>query len=130
MTFFQSAKAFFTNYANFKGRTSRTTFWWTVLFTFLASTAIGLIFPGTSHDVVLWDGNSIKSYDQSAMENLWDLVTFIPSLAVSVRRLHDRDKSGYNMFFVFLPIIGWIILLMYFLQQGSKEPNKYGEATL
>ncbi len=129
MNFVDSVKSYWTNYAQFKGRTSRTTFWWTALFSILASIAIGLIFPGTYHTEMLFNEVEIRSYDQSTIESLWDLATLIPTLAISVRRLHDTGRSGANFLFIFLPIVGWIILLMYFLQSGKSESNQYGEAT-
>lgn len=58
---------------------------------------------------------------------LW--VTFgnlLPSLAVSVRRLHDTNKSGWWLFMAFLPLIGWIILLIWMCQDSDYRTNKYG----
>jgi uncharacterized membrane protein YhaH (DUF805 family) len=57
---------------------------------------------------------------------LWGLITFIPNLAVAVRRLHDTDRSGWSLLFGLIPLIGAIILLVFFLSPGTPGPNRYG----
>lgn len=57
---------------------------------------------------------------------IYTVVVFIPNLAVSVRRLHDTGRSGVNMFWVFLPLIGAIILLVYMLTGSNVGDNAYG----
>ncbi len=119
MSFGEAIKSYFKNYAVFKGRSRRSAFWYTVLFTGLVSIALGIINPGPA------DEYGFKN--PSVLENLWSLATFIPSLAVSVRRLHDIGKSGANVFWIFLPVIGWIILLVAFVKDSTPGANQYGE---
>ena len=60
---------------------------------------------------------------------LWALVSFIPSIALTVRRLHDRDKNGLYMLLTFIPLIGLIfaiIMLVNFFMEGTTGPNRYG----
>jgi uncharacterized membrane protein YhaH (DUF805 family) len=57
---------------------------------------------------------------------LWWLVTFIPNLAVIVRRMHDQDKSGWWFLVGFIPFIGGIWLLILYLTDGTPGPNRYG----
>lgn len=57
---------------------------------------------------------------------LWGLVTFIPNLAVAVRRLHDTDRSGWTILLGLIPLIGGIILLVFFLIEGTRGPNRFG----
>ncbi|MEY4499669.1 MAG: inner membrane protein yhaI [Actinomycetota bacterium] len=119
MSFGEAIKSYFKNYAVFKGRSRRSAFWFTVLFTGLVSIALGIINPADA------DENGFKN--PSVLENLWSLATLVPSLAVSVRRLHDTGKSGANVFWIFLPVIGWIILLVAFVKDSEPGANQYGE---
>ena len=107
MTFGESIKACLTKYAAFDGRASRPEFWWFALFTFLASAGAGII-----------------SQNLSA---LFSLAVLLPSLAVGARRLHDIDKSGWFLLLWFIPLIGWIVLLVWAAQEG-REPNRFGSA--
>jgi len=123
MTFIDAIKSYFKNYVNFKGRASRSEFWFAALFTFLASIAIGIISP--SHRQMMGD----FSYQQnSALSDLWSLATMLPTLAITWRRLHDVSKSGGWFFFVFLPIVGWILLLIQLVKDSTPGANTYGEA--
>ena len=122
MSFGQAIKSFFINYVNFKGRARRSEFWFAVLFTSLVSMAISIIAPGHTELV-----NGIEIQQSSALSNLWQLATLLPSLSISWRRLHDVDKSGGWWFFVFLPIVGWILLLIQFVKDGQPVANRFGE---
>lgn len=119
MNFVDAIKSYFKNYAVFKGRSRRSAFWWTVLFTALVSAAAGVITPGSVDE--------LGFRNPGVLENLWSLATIIPSLAVTCRRLHDTGKSGANIFWIFLPVIGWIILLVALIKDGEPVANKYGE---
>jgi uncharacterized membrane protein YhaH (DUF805 family) len=59
------------------------------------------------------------------LSTLYSLAIFLPSLAVGVRRLHDTGRSGLWLLIVFIPLIGFIILLVFFCED-SKENNQYG----
>lgn len=104
MTFGDSIGTCFSKYATFDGRASRSEFWWWFLFTLLASA-----------------GASIFSDKLSA---LFSLVVLLPSLAVGARRLHDTDRSGWFLLLWLIPLIGWLILLVWATQE-SKEPNRF-----
>ncbi len=54
------------------------------------------------------------------------LAVFIPSIAVFVRRLHDTGRSGWWCFIALIPLIGWIILLIYMVEDGNPGQNQYG----
>lgn len=105
MTFGESIKVCFSKYADFTGRATRSEFWWWFLFTILASIATALV--------------------NEMLSGLFSLATLLPSLAVGARRLHDTDRTGWLQLLWFIPIIGWIILLVWFIQEG-KEPNRFG----
>jgi uncharacterized membrane protein YhaH (DUF805 family) len=123
MTFIEAIKSYFKNYVTFKGRARRSEYWYTVLFTVLVSTAIGIIAPGQREMMGDWDVQQ-----NSTLSNLWSLATFLPSLAITWRRLHDVNKSGGWFFFLFLPIVGWILLLVQLVKDSDAGANQYGEA--
>ena len=126
MNFMDSIKAYWANYANFKGRTSKATFWWTILFLVLASSLIGALFPG-GIEVTHFAGVDIESRANSIAQNVWSIATFLPSLALGVRRLHDVGKPGTYLWFGLIPIAGFIMLLVWFLQAGQPAANAHGE---
>jgi uncharacterized membrane protein YhaH (DUF805 family) len=54
------------------------------------------------------------------------LATFLPSLAVGIRRLHDRDQTGWWILLGLIAVIGWIILIVWFCMRGTVGPNRFG----
>jgi uncharacterized membrane protein YhaH (DUF805 family) len=101
----------FSNYVNFSGRACRSEFWWWTLF-------VSLVMLGT----IIIDGLS----GVPVTYLIWLLATFLPSLAVQIRRLHDLDKSGWFWLFNLIPLVGPIILLVWFCTKGTDGPNSYG----
>jgi uncharacterized membrane protein YhaH (DUF805 family) len=57
---------------------------------------------------------------------IWILATFIPSLAVQVRRFHDQDLTGWLVLLGFIPYVGGLIVLVFMCIDGTRGPNKYG----
>lgn len=104
MTFGDPISTCFSKYAVFDGRASRSEFWWWVLFTFLVSLATGMV--------------------SETLSALFPLGVLLPPLAVGARRLHDTDRSGWFLLLWLIPIIGWIILIVWAIQEG-KEPNRF-----
>ena len=104
ISFTDSVKSYFKNYANFKGRTSRREYWWCFLFSWL----VGMV-------------ASFIPY----LGMIIGLAFFIPGLALNVRRLHDIGKTGWNLLFAFIPLAGPIILLVFYCQK-SDEANQWG----
>lgn len=105
VSFIDAVKLFFTRYADFRGRSRRSEYWWVVLFNMIVSGILSTVLPDFA-----W---------------IWSLVTLVPSLAICVRRLHDVGKSGWWYLWFLLPIIGWIILLIKFCTD-STEDNQWG----
>jgi len=113
---FQSAvRSGFSRCFDFKTRSSRSEYWFWVLFTFIASIILSFI------DII-----ALGAGDFGTLSSLFSLVTIIPSLAVGVRRLHDIDKTGWFILLGFIPIIGWLILIYWFCIAGDEEDNAYG----
>ncbi len=57
---------------------------------------------------------------------LWSLIIFIPNLAVAIRRLHDTDRSGWMILLGLIPLVGAIILLVFYFSEGTRGPNRFG----
>jgi len=115
-------KVLFRNYANFKGRARRAEYWYFALFNFLIAIPFDIIgLFGKESDSLGISGVGYGIY------LLVVLGTFIPGLAVSVRRLHDINKSGWNYLLILIPLIGVIILLVWFFTDGNRFTNNYGE---
>lgn len=57
---------------------------------------------------------------------LWNLIVFLPSLGLCWRRLHDIGKAGGWYFIGLIPVIGWIILLIWFSRRSEPTPNRFG----
>jgi uncharacterized membrane protein YhaH (DUF805 family) len=104
MNFVDAVKTCFTKYADFNGCASRPEFWWWVLFTFVATTVLRAV-----------------SYELSG---LFSLATLLPGIAVTARRLHDTDRSGWLQLLWLIPVIGWIVLIIWCAEAG--KPNRYG----
>jgi uncharacterized membrane protein YhaH (DUF805 family) len=95
-------------YAEFNGRASRPEFWWFFLFTWLVGQIASLL------DNAVGGPSSGNWYDPkfTLFNSLVNLALLLPSLAVGVRRLRDAGKSPWNLAWVLLPFIGWIVLVV------------------
>lgn len=102
----------FKNIVTFTGRASRSAFWWFILAGFI----IDLIGSGI--------GNATHAL---AITYVVDVIVALATLAVSVRRLHDSGRSGFWWFLAFIPIIGGIILIVFYCLPGTPGPNKYDQ---
>ncbi|MCK5816939.1 MAG: DUF805 domain-containing protein [Candidatus Marinimicrobia bacterium] len=112
-------------YGDFKSRTGKKAYWMFILFNFIfAWIAFGIdnIF-GRYHD-----GFGFWGLTNGSFNNLYSLILLVPGLAISVRRLHDVGEEGSKLFYIFIPIIGWIILLKLLIQDGNLQENKFGSA--
>ena len=123
MSFGAAIVSFFSKYATFSGRARRSEFWYAVLFTTLVSVAISTVFPGSVMVV-----NDFTFQQSSLPSNLWQLAIFVPSLALSWRRLHDVGRAGTYYLFILIPIVGWIMLLIQFLKDSQPGANAFGES--
>ncbi len=102
-------------YAVFEGRATRSEYWYFVLFSFLISIAITIV------EGILFKGNNL-------LGGVYSLAVFIPSLAVGARRLHDTGKSGWWQLLCLIPIVGWIVLIVFLATEGQSESNEYGSS--
>ena len=91
---------------DFNTRSTRAEFWWFTLFQILTALAIAIILPFLSP--------------------LYTLVLTIPAIAVSIRRLHDINKSGWWLLLIFVPLIGAIVLLIFMIKETQQADNQWG----
>ena len=110
-------------YAQFDGRSRRKEFWIFALFNILIILA-SLFVRFASFGVMVHD-----NYTETVLSiplAFYILVIIIPSLAVTVRRLHDTGKSGWMILLCLIPIVGEIIVLVFTVLDSDPGPNQYG----
>jgi len=110
-------------YTIFTGRTSRKEYWMFIIFNFLIS-GIAILIDNLIGTTIQTDYGVTLPYGYIYM--LYVLAVIIPSIAVSVRRLHDVGKSGWFMLLVLIPVIGSIWFIVFMLSNSNKGDNKYG----
>lgn len=106
------------NYANFEGRARRSEYWW-----FIVGQIILVVIAMILDNLL---GITFGKIGYGPIYLVFALATFIPGLAVAVRRLHDVGKSGWFYLIVFIPLIGAIWLIILFATEGAKGQNQYG----
>ena len=119
-------------YADFSGRARRREYWFYELFTTLIGVAIVLI-------ILLWVAGSVRALNVGMAGTagmgagalgifyiVYGLGNLLPSLAVSVRRLHDTGRSGWWVLISLVPFAGGIVLLVFFLLDSQPGANRYG----
>jgi uncharacterized membrane protein YhaH (DUF805 family) len=102
-------------YFDFSGRARRKEYWMFMLFSIIISWTLAII------DIVF------GTYIFSIISTIYSLLIFIPSLAVLLRRLHDSGNSGWYLFLLLIPLLGWIWLLVLLCLESEPGPNKWGE---
>ncbi len=111
MGFVDAIKSGFNKYVGFSDRAARSEYWYWILFYFIA------LFVASFLDAFLGIG---------FLGAIVSLGMFLPSLAVAVRRLHDLDKSGWFVLIGLIPLIGLIILIVWYCTKGTTGPNRFG----
>ncbi len=105
-------------YAVFSGRASRSEFWWFVLFNIIVSFVLGFIegLIGMSNE-----------YGYGPLSGIYMLAVLLPSIGVAIRRLHDSGKTGWWLLLSFVPIVGAIVLIIFYVLDSDPGANEYGE---
>ena len=106
-------------YADFSGRARRKEYWMFFLFNIIFALVLGFI------DGLL--GTFSAETGWGLLGGIYTLALLIPGIAVCVRRLHDVGKSGLYYLLIFIPLIGAIILLVWFCTEGEHGSNGWGE---
>ncbi len=124
MDFGTAVGRYFSNYFNFQDRARRAEFWWPVVMQLLVY--LVLIFAHMTIFGVSGQGEmNAMSLLLTAVWLIFGLACLIPTLAVSVRRLHDKDMSGWWYLINLVPF-GSLVLLFMYATEGTQGPNKYG----
>jgi uncharacterized membrane protein YhaH (DUF805 family) len=111
MNFVQAITSGFSNYVNFSGRAIRSEYWYWILFIILGDIVTGIIDWAIGAQVTT---------------SLFGLATLLPNIAVAIRRLHDLDRTGWWILLSLIPIVGWIILLIWYCTRGTDGSNRFG----
>ncbi|MEW2165289.1 DUF805 domain-containing protein [Streptomyces sp. NPDC007084] len=98
-------------YAVFNGRARRQEYW---MF-FLINLAVVIVLAIIG-----------KIIGTSVLTLVYELAVLLPGLGVAVRRLHDTDRSGWWILIGLVPLVGWIILIVFLATEGKPQPNEYG----
>ncbi len=105
-------------YAVFGGRARRKEYWYFFLFNILISIVLGIIDGMT--------GSFSSEAGIGLLGGLYSFAVLIPGIAVSVRRLHDTNRSGWWLLIALVPFIGAIVLLVFMVQDSQPDENQYG----
>ena len=118
----------FKRYFDFSGRSRRKEYWMFALFNFLVYIGFMLIMMALGGGMEYGETASMSPLASVVMIAMfaWGLATIIPSLAVTFRRLHDTDRSAWWILIGFVPIIGGLVLLYFYLIEGTHGPNRFG----
>lgn len=104
MTFLESITTCFKKYADFEGCATRSEFWWWALFNLLAMIVLSAI--------------------SDTLSLVFSLGTLVPYIAVTARRLHDTNRSGWLQLVGLIPVVGWILLIVWCVQE-RRTPNRF-----
>jgi uncharacterized membrane protein YhaH (DUF805 family) len=118
MNFGQAIASGFRNYVAFSGRASRSEYWYWALFLLICGIATSII-----------DRSVFPDSDTPPLTSLFQLATFLPSLAVLFRRLHDIDRTGWWWLILFT-VIGVILIIIWACIRGTSGANRFGSDPL
>jgi uncharacterized membrane protein YhaH (DUF805 family) len=117
MNFFEAISSGFRNYVNFSGRAVRSEYWYWTLFVTIVMVVLGVI------DQSLNPGAGIGAF--SIVNTIVSLALILPGIAVSVRRLHDIDRTGWWLLLSFT-VIGVLVLIYWACLRGTLGQNRFG----
>lgn len=111
MDFMTAVKHVFANYANFSGRARRSEYWWFYLFNMIVNVVAQTVDAAIGLPIL-----TIIAF----------LALIVPGIAVGVRRMHDVGRSGWWLLILLVPLVGFILVIYWFVQRGTVGPNEYG----
>ena len=117
MGFAEAVRTCLQKYVGFSGRARRSEYWWFFLFNIIVSIVASIL------DSVL--GTMSDETNIGVIGTIASLALLLPSIAVGIRRLHDTSRSGWWILIGLIPIVGWIILIVFYVQDSHAE-NQYG----
>ena len=114
--FVEAIKKGFKGYVVWNARSTRSEYWWWVLFTLIVGIVAGFI------DAVVFGTSSTGVGPLSAIANI---ALFLPGLSLIIRRLHDTDRSGWWFWIILVPIVGVIVLIVFSLLPSKMGPTRW-----
>lgn len=108
MGFTDAVASCFRQYATFSGRARRSEYWWWYLFLIIATVVTVLI--------------------SDVLYAVFAVAVMLPARAVTARRLHDIDRSGWWQLIALVPLVGWVVLIWWLVQPGDAAGNRFGES--
>ena len=114
MSLVEAVKSVFSQYVGFKGRARRSEYWYFALFQLIVAVVLSVL------------ANLTSSMIFSGLSGLFSLACLLPGLAVAIRRLHDINKSGWFVLIGLIPVIGTILLIVWFCKDSDPGENQYG----
>lgn len=141
MSFIESIRTVLSKYAVFSGRARRSEYWWYALAVTIVSLVlyVAVVVPGLSAysasimeyqtaadptaPIPALPGSVITGY---LILSIVNLALLLPGLGVTIRRLHDTDRSGFWIFFALVPFVGSIMLIVWEATAGTPGPNRFG----
>ena len=139
MNFAEAIRTCLRKYETFEGRAQREEFWYWILFRYtvlLIAVIIGITSFGTESGIDSDAGVNLSLFGPSLLfvvafgplSFIVAIVSWLPSLSVFVRRLHDHNKSGWWYWLGLIPIVGPIVLLVWMCTRGNSVDNRFGPA--
>lgn len=119
MSFGAAIRSVLSQYVGFAGRARRSEYWWFALF----STLVGIVAAilDSALGLTFVDGSS-----SGFIGLVVSLALLLPTLAVAVRRLHDTDRTGWWLLIALVPIVGAIVLIVFFVMDSTPGANRFG----
>ena len=107
------------NYVGFSGRSRRSEYWYFTLFYLVIAIVLSVL------DGIVF-GGSVDGKGTPVLSGLFMLAMLLPSIAVGIRRLHDTDRSGWWLLMGLVPLVGVIVLIVFFVQDSKPGDNRFG----
>ena len=107
------------NYVGFSGRSRRSEYWYFTLFYLVIAIVLSVL------DGIVF-GGSVDGNGTPVLSGLFMLAMLLPSIAVGIRRLHDTDRSGWWLLMGLVPLVGFIVLIVFFVQDSKPGDNRFG----
>ena len=123
MSFLESIQSAYINYFAYKARSSRSEYWWYVLYYTIVSIILSVF------DWII-TFLSPSTFAFSIFYNLFIIFNIIPGIMLQIRRFHDLNRRGWWVLLNLIPIFGWIIVLIWLCRKGNVGPNRFGEDPL
>jgi uncharacterized membrane protein YhaH (DUF805 family) len=131
MSFADAIRTVYGKYVDFSGRARRSEYWWWTLYMLIVGGIVATIESwlglgfGTVESV---DGAYMAAYQGGPLTAIWGLAHLLPGIGVAVRRLHDTDRSGWWLLIAFIPVVGILVLLYFYVSRGDAGQNRFGPA--